>query len=281
RIAGTKRLISLFLLTTAILFGCVPYQLKAVLDGPQGTGLSISPSATVLATSSTFTFAASGGVGPYAYTLVSGGGSVDPVTGLYTASATAGTAVIQVMDKTGKSVDALVTILPPPSLAISPSPASVTVNGSLTFVATGGIPPYTFSLLTNGSGSPGIVTTGNLGSYVAGSTQLNDVVQLKDSALPTAHTITAVVTMLPPPALTISPSPASVSVNGSLTFVATGGIPPYFFSITTAGSGSPTISTSGNLGSYVAGSTPSGDVVQLKDSALPTAHTITANVTVL
>jgi hypothetical protein len=59
RFAGTRRLIFIILLPAILLFGCMPYQLKAVLDGPQGKGLSISPSATVVATSGTFTFTAS------------------------------------------------------------------------------------------------------------------------------------------------------------------------------------------------------------------------------
>jgi hypothetical protein len=197
--SGTKKLlflIFLLFLTVVLPFGCMPYQLKAILDGPQGKGLSISPSVTVLGTSSTFAFTASGGVGPYAYALVSGGGSVDLVTGVYTAPVTAGSAVIQVTDKTGRSVEAAVTILTA-ILAITPSAAAVSVNGSLTFVATGGTPPYAFSITTNNSGSPGIVTTGNVGSYVAGSTPLGDVVQVKDSALPTAHIAMANVNVVP------------------------------------------------------------------------------------
>ena len=122
RLAGAERLFLLLFLAAVILFGCEPYQLKAVLDGPQGTGLSISPSATAVAVSSTFTFTASGGVGPYTYVLLSGGGSVDPVTGVYTAPAIAGSAVIRVTDTTDRSVDAVVTVDLPSDCKVSFDP---------------------------------------------------------------------------------------------------------------------------------------------------------------
>ena len=153
--ARIKRL-ALLSAATLLLFGCTPYELRTVLDGPQGKGLSIN-SPAVVATSSTLAVTASGGVGPYTYTLLSGPttGSIDPVTGLYTAPATAGTAVIQVTDKTGKSVDATVTVEVPPDYAVSfpVLPADIPWSGVV-----GGVMSNTGTTqitIRNGSPNPG------------------------------------------------------------------------------------------------------------------------------
>jgi hypothetical protein len=92
------------------LFGCAPYELRQVLDGPLGKALSITPLAATVAGAGSVKFTADGGVPPYTFSLISGGGSLDPATGIYTAPGTAGAATIRVSDKTGKSVDAAVAI---------------------------------------------------------------------------------------------------------------------------------------------------------------------------
>ena len=116
----------------ALLFGCMPYELRTVLDGPEGKALSVSPSATVLPTLNSISFSAVGGVGPYVYAVVSGPGtgSIDSA-GVYTAPLAACSAIIRVTDKTGKSVDAAVTVQ-----ALAPSGVDYAVP-TTTFLATG------------------------------------------------------------------------------------------------------------------------------------------------
>jgi hypothetical protein len=113
RVRGGRvnRLVFLALSVSVLLLSCTPYELRDVLDGPQGKALSISPSATVVPAGNAIDFAASGGVGPYLYTVVSGPGtgSVDSA-GVYVAPSTACVAVIRVTDKTGKSIEASVTV---------------------------------------------------------------------------------------------------------------------------------------------------------------------------
>ncbi|MFI5369739.1 MAG: hypothetical protein ACHQ1F_12090, partial [Spirochaetia bacterium] len=124
----------------SLLSGCMPYELKTVLDGPQGKPLSVSPTATVVIAGNIVTFAAAGGVGPYVFTIVSGAisGTIDPATGVYT-SLSAGSAVIRVTDKTGKTVDATVTIQPVgTALAVSPASITLSIGASITFVPIGG-----------------------------------------------------------------------------------------------------------------------------------------------
>jgi hypothetical protein len=200
--AGAK--LAMAILLSASLAGCVPWELSQILDGPQGKPLAISPSATVLQIGGAVTFAASGGVPPYTYVLVSGGGSVDPVTGLYTAPVSAGAAVVRVTDKTGKSKDATITVQTTGALVISPSAVSVAPGGSVTFVPIGGTPPYSFSMQASGSGSPSVASPS--GVYTAGSSTGIDVVKLADSAAGTA-TATITVTTVPPPVYTITSVP--------------------------------------------------------------------------
>ena len=71
---------------------------------------SISPYNATVATSATQTFTASFGSSPYAWSKVSGVGSIDPVTGIYTAPVTAGNAVIAVLDSLNNIAYANVTV---------------------------------------------------------------------------------------------------------------------------------------------------------------------------
>ena len=67
--------------------------------------------------------------------------------------------------------------------------------------------------------------------------------------------------------LTISPVSVTVTVNGTCVFTATGGTPPYRFSVT---SGSGTINA--GTGVYTAPGAPSSDAIQVSDAAGGTAE---------
>ncbi len=79
--------------------------------------LAISPTTADVNAGSTRTFVGSGGTGPYIYALVSGIGSIDPDTGVYTAPAASGKAVVSVTDS---------------ALVPATETAQVTVNTALT-----------------------------------------------------------------------------------------------------------------------------------------------------
>jgi hypothetical protein len=193
RRARARARLLLVLVFSALASACVPYELKAILDGPKGSALSITPSVIIVPGTQTVSFAGSGGVEPYTYTLVSGLGSIDSVTGVYTAPAPAGTAVVSVTDKTGRSVNATITILTvSTALAISPSAISLGVGSSVTFAAIGGTPPYAFSIQSAGSGVPAV--NAGTGYYVTGAATGLDVVKVTDNvgATSTANvTVTA------------------------------------------------------------------------------------------
>lgn len=94
------------------LAACTDFTLYGVMQGeiPGGT-LQISPLAVTLGVGATCDFLASGGSPPYSFALVSGGGSVDAGSGLYTAPAFPDSALIQVQDSKGTTSQATATVL--------------------------------------------------------------------------------------------------------------------------------------------------------------------------
>lgn len=96
--------------------------------------ISISPSTVVLPVNGTTTFSASGGVLPYVFSKPAGAGSVTQA-GVYTAPATAGSAIVRVTDAEGNTADAGVTIGVPPSCTLTAAPASISQGGSSVLTA--------------------------------------------------------------------------------------------------------------------------------------------------
>lgn len=141
------------------------------------------------------------------------------------------------------------------SLAISPAMATVAPMGTQTFTASGGSGSgYSWSMAAAPSG--GSIT--NAGVYTAGATpNTTDQVQVTDSALNVA---TATVTVsgglvITPPGITLAP-------GNMQQFTATGGNPPYAWSLVMNTSG-------GNItaaGLYTAGAMLGSDTVRVGDS---------------
>jgi hypothetical protein len=190
----SNRNLSLLLLALLlfVLSGCKEFSFFGVLgDRIDDTSLIISPATVIVPMNSTVTFTASGGRPPYSFALVAGTGSVDAGTGLYTAPGTAGNAAVRVTDSKGQRSDAAVTVITTVgALAISPPLVTMGPGGSLRFMATGGTPPYTFSLTANGSGTASVDAA--TGDYTAGVSLGTDQVQVMDSA---SATRTATVTV--------------------------------------------------------------------------------------
>ena len=191
----TLRFLAAAAVLAAALTGCVPYELKQVLDGPEGKPLAISPARTVVPVNGTVNFAAEGGLPPYVFSIASGGGLLDSATGAYTSSSI-GTATIRVTDKTGKGADATVAVQAfAGSLTISPAALTLAVGSNVTFSASGGTPPYTFAIQTNNSGSLSAGASGVTSwLYAPGGTPGADMIRLTDS---TSAFVTAAVTVTP------------------------------------------------------------------------------------
>lgn len=234
------------------------------------SSLLISPATATVNSSAAQTFSASGGTVPYTYSIVTNnsGGTINASSGAYTAGPKGGVAdTIRVTDSAGNTSNATVAILS--TLAISPAVAAVNTGGSQVFGAGGGSSPYSFSLAINNSGGTINVSSG---AYTAGTQGgVTDTVQVTDNA---GNTSGATVTVRGP--LAVSPTSASVAASATKTFTASGGTPPYTFSLATNNSGGAINASSGV---YTAG-TKAGvtDTVRVTDAAGSTSNA-TASVT--
>jgi hypothetical protein len=143
----------------------------------QAPPLQIIPTFVNVAFNSGFDFNASGGKAPYVFSILSGGsrGTIVADTGVFTALSEAGTVVIQLTDSLPSSPsEATVNVYPP--LVIAPKPATVDAAATKTFTATGGVPGYTFTLVS-GVGSIDAAS----GVYTAPASPGSAVVKVTDS----------------------------------------------------------------------------------------------------
>lgn len=224
--------------------------------------LLFTPSTVTLAVNNTNTFAASGGALPYTYSLVSGGGSINASTGVYTAPATSGTATVRVTDATGSSANATVTINP--ALAISPTTQTIITNSTLNFSATGGVSPYSYSVVS-GVGS----INSSSGVFSAGSTPGSSTVRVTDAK---GNISEATVTVNPGLSLSSAGGVTVISQVDTLGFSASGGFAAYTYSIF---SGPGTINSSSGLYTAV---TSGAVTVRVTDSTNATSDfAITVN----
>jgi alpha-tubulin suppressor-like RCC1 family protein len=219
--------------------------------------LQISPSTTSLGLNATQSFSTSGGVPPIGYSLVSGGGSINSSTGLYTAGSSPGAAVVRATDSLGNTSDANINIFG--SLGISPSSITVAVNNTVNFSAAGGVSPYTYSVFS-GSG-----TINTSGVFTASASAGLVTVRVTDSIGATSDAFVTV-----NPALTLSPLSQVININDSLQFTASDGVPPYTFSIL---SGTGSIDSSSGL--YTAPVSSGNAQIEVADSY---GNTVTANI---
>ncbi len=223
--------------------------------------VSISPATVSLAVNNTQVFSAVGGVSPYTYSLVSGGGSINSSSGLLTAPAVSGSVTVRVTDALSNTADAVVTVNP--ALAISPNTLNLATNGTSTFSATGGVSPFIYSIVSGG----GSINSGT-GAFTAPGASGSVVVRVTDSLLNTSN---ATVTVVTPVA--INPLTKTLAVNNSFTFSASGGLAPYVFSVVSGGG-----SINSSTGAFTASATAGSTVVRVTDSLAQISNaTITVN----
>ena len=94
------------------------------------------------------TLAASGGTTPYQYRIVSGAGTLNLSSGVYTAGSVAASVTVKVTDADGTVATATITVQPNISLNLSTN--TVDAGASLEVDPTGGVAPYTYSVISGG-----------------------------------------------------------------------------------------------------------------------------------
>ncbi|MCM2323106.1 MAG: hypothetical protein NDJ90_07565, partial [Oligoflexia bacterium] len=216
--------------------------------------LAITPSTMMLLKGTQMPFAASGGLAPYTFAVISGQGDVEASAGLYEAPSAAGTATVRVSDALGGSAEAAVTIYD--GLTISPFTKVLAVNGSATFSASGGLAPYAYSVHSGG----GSITASG-GAYTAPAAPGVATIRVTDAAFNTSD---ATVTINPALAISVAQNP--IAVGNVTSFAATGGVPPYVFTVQSGGG-----AINASTGDYTAPAAPATVVVRVTDSAVPVA----------
>jgi hypothetical protein len=204
------------------------------------TTLTVSPNPAIVMVNGTQQFTATGRgsngdtlvIAP-TWSVVSGGGSIDSMTGRFTAGATTGTFTSTVRATSGAiNAFATVQVTAPTApriatITVSPTPTAVLINGTRQFTSTardssGNVLTHTpvWSVVAGGgtiNATTGVFTAGTLaGTYTS------TVRATVDSVFGSA---TVEVQNAPTPALatiTVSPNPASMLVNGTQTFTAVG-----------------------------------------------------------
>jgi hypothetical protein len=214
-------------------------------------GITLRPPATIgqvgVAYNSTLT--ATQGTQPYTFSITSGslpaGLTLNASTGAITGTpTTAGpfSFIAQVVDSTGTSAGTTTVscsiVVAPAGITLSPPAATgqagVAYNSALT--ATQGTPPYTFSI-SSGSLPPGLTlnaSTGAITGTPATAGTSNFTAKVADSTDTIAGTITANCSIVVAPAGILLNAPsatAQVGVAYNSSLGATGGTPPYTFSL--------------------------------------------------
>jgi outer membrane protein OmpA-like peptidoglycan-associated protein len=225
-----------------------------------GISIAVTPATANVTPRGSLTFSASGGANAgfvWAFFSNVSGGTIDPVTGAYTAGAVGSvTDILQVTDPLGNIGTATLSV--GPAVSISPVGTIAPPRGAVQLVASGGVGSgFTWSLCTNASGGAIDASTG---LYHAGATPaVSDLVCVVD---PLGNTATH--TQEVGPGVSIQGG-ATIPLRGSQVFTAAGGSHGgYVWSIKTNGSGG-TIDDSSGV--YKAGHHASTtDVVQVTDS---------------
>ncbi|HLK67269.1 MAG TPA: Ig-like domain-containing protein [Bryobacteraceae bacterium] len=247
-----------------------------VSSGVTPVQVTISPTTATLQTGATQQFTATvTGSTNTAVTWSATGGTISS-TGLYTAGTTAGTSftvtATSIADTT-KTATAHVTVQTAPAVSVTVSPTTATLQSGATQQFTATVTGSTNTAVTWSATGGTISSTG---LYTAGTTAGTSFTVTATSSADTTKTATAHVTIQSPPAIsvTISPTTATLQSGATQQFTAT------VTGITnTAVTWSATGGTISSAGLYTAGQT-AGSFSVVATAAADTTKTATASVSI-
>ena len=204
-----------------------------VVAGPLAS-ITVAPNPGTMAIGGTQQYTAvgkdaGGNVVPFtpSWAVVAGGGSIDPVTGLFTAGQTAGTYTNTVRASSGAiagTATAVVTTGPLATITVTPNPATMAINGTQQFTAVGKdaggnvvaiTPTWT---VVNGGG----LITATTGFFTAGTVTGTFTNTVRATVGAVAGSATVVVTPGPLASITVTPNPVTVLAGGQQQFTAVG-----------------------------------------------------------
>lgn len=190
--------------------------------------LRISPTTVYCMTGESVFFTGLGGKPDYVFSLISGDGTINAMTGEYSAPISPTAAVVRVKDSLDQTAQATVivsaTTLPP--LVIDPTTLIIPVSETFRFSAAGGEPPYFFSA----SDGTIVLASPTTADFTApGSPNPGVTVTVTDSAVPIAAVATATITVVAGLPLAIVPRALTIGKFKSFQFEAAGGSGNYRF----------------------------------------------------
>ncbi len=216
------------------------------------SNIAISPNTAILAVTNTQQFTATGGTEPYTWSSANLAIATISTTGLLTA-VSAGTTQITVTDAAGSRITSGdISVL---DIIVTPQTATVLINASLQFNATGGTAPYSWTVSDNTVATID-VSTGLLTGIIAGSV----IVTATDADGIAGDS--GVVTISADHIIEIAPNTASIRRGGSIQFTAVGGQQAYTWSLSNPRAGTINAQT----GLFQAGRQPTTTTVIAVDA---------------
>lgn len=199
--------------------------------------LVVAPNPATVAPNGTVQFTASGTdftgasvtptAGAIVWSVVAGGGTINPSTGLFTAGSAAGTFTNTVVATCrGISASATVTVTggPVATITVTPNPATLAINATQQFTAVGrdafnNIVPITpvWSVVAGGG-----TINASSGLFTAGTTAATFTNTVRATSGTIFGSATVIVTPGPLVTITVTPNPATVQVNTTQQFTAVG-----------------------------------------------------------
>lgn len=191
---------------------------------------ALTPAEGALNSDSDLVLSAAGGIPPYSVSLLGSDdgalSALDAVSCLYTPPDRTAAVVIKLKDSRGAEATALISVIAPPDLSLSPEGLTLNISTSRLFFGEGGVLPYAYSACGPGSidGSTGLYSAPD---NIAGAFA-TDTVIVSDAR---GRTASVAVTIVKSTSLLLSGSATLVEEGQTATFTAHSGQPPYTFTL--------------------------------------------------